>query len=248
MKFLLLAASIAFTAVSCQQRNNTANTGNAALPQDSASASSANADTGWQNLFNGHSLAGWHTYGKTTAGNAWKADSGTIHLDASASEGRGDLITDKEYGDFDLKLEWKISPNGNSGILFYVKEDTSRFDETYKSGPEMQVLDNNGHPDGKILKHRAGNLYDLIASNPESAKGPGEWNTVEIISKNSHLELYLNGVKGVSTTLWNDAWNKMIAGSKFKNMPGWGSFKTGHIALQDHGNDVWYRNIMIKKL
>jgi len=152
MKFLLLAASIVFTAVSCQQRNNTANTGNAALQQDSASASSANADTGWQNLFNGHSLAGWHTYGKTTAGNAWKADSGAIHLDASASEGRGDLITNNEYGDFDLKLEWKISPNGNSGILFYVKEDTSRFDETYKSGPEMQVLDNNGHPDGKNFK------------------------------------------------------------------------------------------------
>jgi Domain of Unknown Function (DUF1080) len=213
-------------------------------------------DDGWITLFDGKTTNGWHSYGKNYVGNAWKVENGTLHLDSaskkdSKAEG-GDMVTNDEYENFDLKVEWKISPRGNSGIIFYVKEDTSKFKDTYNSGPEMQVLDNGsptvlGHTDSKLYTHRAGDLYDLLASK-DAAKPTGEWNQAEIVSNKGKLDFYLNGVHSLSTTLWNDTWWKMIAISKFKSMKDFGTFRKGRIALQDHGDDVWYRNIRIKKL
>ena len=112
----------------------------------------------------------------------------------------------------------------------------------------MQVLDNTGHSDANINKHRAGDLYDLIAGAPETVKPVGEWNQVRIVINKGTLEFYLNGPKIVTTTLWDDNWNKMVAGSKFKAWKDFATFKKGRIALQDHGDPVWYRNIKIKKL
>jgi hypothetical protein len=160
----------------------------------------------------------------------------------------GDLVTNDTYENFHLKLEWKIAPKGNSGIIFLVNEDTAQYKSTYNTGPEMQVLDNNGHPDAKIPKHRAGDLYDLIASSKETVKPAGEWNQAEVIVNNGKLDLVLNGTNVVSTTMWDDNWNKLVAGSRFKAMPGFAKSHSGKIALQDHGNEVWYRNISIKKL
>ncbi|GAB3527367.1 DUF1080 domain-containing protein [Pontibacter brevis] len=212
-------------------------------------AASTSQDGEWKQLFDGQTTSGWHTYGKGTAGQAWKAENGTLYLDPAAGDGAGgDLVTDEEYDNFHLKLDWKVAQNGNSGIIFYVKEDPAKFPNTYNSGLEMQVLDNEGHPDAKIHKHRAGDLYDLVASSPETVKPAGEWNHVEIISKDGKLELYQNGAQVVDTTLWDDNWKAMIAGSKFADMPEWGTFKSGKIALQDHGDAVWYKNIMIKEL
>jgi len=205
---------------------------------------------GWESLFDGSSLKGWHGYGKTTIGKIWKADNGAIHLDPSLKSGKddgGDIVSEKEYSNFDLKLEWKISKNGNSGIIFYVKEDP-QYHESWNTGAEMQVLDNDGHPDGKIKKHRAGDLYDLISSSSEPVKAVGEWNQVEIKSYNGKLDLYFNDVLIVSTTLWNADWETLVKGSKFKSMPGFMKFKSGRIALQDHGNEVWFRNVKIKEL
>lgn len=200
----------------------------------------------WITLFDGKTTTGWHSWKQTTVGSGWKVENGTLAFDPSAKNGGGDLVTNDEFSDFDLKMEWKISEGGNSGIIFYVNEDP-KYDDTYNTGLEMQVLDNDKHPDGKIPKHRAGNLYDLIAG-PDNVKPVGEWNKVEILSKNGSLKLYLNGQNVVTTTLWDDNWRKMVAGSKFKQWPDFGTFKSGHIALQNHGNKVWYRNIEIKKL
>ena len=112
----------------------------------------------------------------------------------------------------------------------------------------MEVLDNSGHPDSKIIKHRAGDLYDLISCSKETVKPAGEWNLAEVKCLNGKLDLFLNGENVVSTTLWDDNWKKLVAGSKFVEMPDFGTYKKGKIGLQDHGNAVWYRNIMIKKL
>ncbi|WP_276499194.1 3-keto-disaccharide hydrolase [Pontibacter litorisediminis] len=213
----------------------------------------ATAEGEWTPLFDGETTNGWHTYGKDAVGKAWIVDDSALHLDASnkkdwqTSDG-GDIVTEEEYGDFHLQLEWKVAENGNSGIIFYVQEDTAKYDYTWNTGLEMQVLDNNGHPDAKIKTHRAGDLYDLISSSPETVKPAGEWNQAEIISKDGHLVFHLNGEKVLETTLWDDNWRQMVAKSKFADMPGWGTFKSGKIALQDHGDNVWYRNIRIKRL
>jgi hypothetical protein len=204
----------------------------------------------WISLFDGKTTKGWHTYNKTSIGKAWKVENGILHFDATTkkqmpAEG-GDIVTDEEFDNFHLKLEWKISPNGNSGIIFYSKEDP-QIPNMWQTGPEMQILDDKGHPDAKIQKHHAGDLYDMISSK-EAVKPVGEWNLAEIVANKGKLEFYLNGQQILSTTLWDDNWRKMIANSKFKDMPLFGTIRKGKIGLQDHGDDVWFRNIMIKRL
>ncbi len=203
-------------------------------------------------LFDGKTLNGWHKFNGGTPGKAWTVEDGMLHFapgelkDWQAADG-GDIVSAEEYENFHFKLEWKISKNGNSGIMFMVKEDTM-YKYPWNTGPEMQVLDNDGHPDGKIIKHRAGDLYDLVSCSTETVKPVGEWNLAEIIMNKGQLQLRLNDVTVVTTSYGDDAWKKMLASSKFKNMPDFGKFTKGRIALQDHGNHVWFRNIMIKKL
>lgn len=202
---------------------------------------------GWKLLFNGKNTKGWHWYGHPDAQTPWTVQDGAFTPD-STSKNHGDLVTDDNYDNFDLKLEWKISKTGNSGILFYVQEDTAKYKQTYFTGPEMQVLDNDGNHDGKIHAHRAGDLYDLIASSSEPVKPVGQWNQVEIISNKGELKLFLNGVNVVTTTMWDDHWKDMIAHSKFKRWSDFGVAHNGKLALQYHDFPVWYRNIRIKKL
>ncbi|GAB4494647.1 MAG: hypothetical protein OHK0019_21600 [Saprospiraceae bacterium] len=217
---------------------------------------------GWQLLFNGQNLDGWHNYGKTTIGKSWVVADNAIHLDAQpnpnggwqAPEG-GDILTAEEFENFELKLDWKIAPCGNSGIIYHVKEDPTKYDYVWKTGPEMQVLDNACHPDARIPKHRAGDLYDLVACKYETVKPAGEWNHVRLVSKNGKVEHWLNHRKVVSIQMFENGkptkeWLELIKGSKFPGLPApdFGLFSKGKISLQDHGDPVWYKNIKIRKL
>lgn len=236
---LLFAALTATILVSCSTSNKTT----------MQSSENNNAAAGWVSLFDGKTLNGWHNYNSTGIGEAWKAQDGVLFLDASAKKAGvqgGDIVTDEEFENFHLKLDWKIAPGSNSGVIFYSKEDP-QYSAMWHTGPEMQILDNSAHNDAKIVKHRSGDLYDLITSK-EASKPVGEWNTSEIVANNGKLEFYLNGQQTLSTTMWDDNWRTMIANSKFKNMPAFGTLKRGKIGLQDHGDAVWFRNIVIKRL
>ena len=237
MKQLFFAFLLFFSATSFAQKKP-----NTLSPQEKKQ--------GWALLFDGKTTKGWHGFNKTSIGSAWKVQNGALYLDTTQKDGwqikgGGDIVSEKEYGNFHLKLEWKIARDGNSGIMFYVQEN-ERYGYPWLTGPEMQVLDNDGHPDGKIPKHRAGDLYDLIKSSSEPVRPVGSWNLAEIICDKGKLSFKLNGATVVSTTLWDENWAALVAGSKFREMPDFGKFRSGKIALQDHGNRVDYRNIKIR--
>lgn len=207
---------------------------------------------GWQLLYDGKTTKGWHVYRNKTDGSAWKSIDGTLTLDPSQKQngkviGGGDIVTDAVFDQFHFSIEWKVAPKANSGIIFLVQEDP-KYEYPWHTGPEMQVLDNDGHPDGKIKSHRAGDLYDMIQCNEETVKEVGQWNKAEIRYVADQLELFLNGTLVVRTKMHDDQWKQMVAGSKFKHMPAFGLFRSGRIALQDHGDQIWFRNIKIKKL
>lgn len=207
---------------------------------------------GWKLLFDGKTANGWRKFKSDKVPAAWTINNEAISFDPSKKikgqpETGGDLVTDAEFENYELSLEWKIQACGNSGVIFNVQEGETH-DAVWKTGPEMQVLDNTCHPDAKISKHRAGDLYDLISCNRETVKPAGQWNLAKIISNQGRYEFWLNGVKTVEFVMNNPEWELLVATSKFKDMPDFGKFTKGHIALQDHGDQVWYRNIKIKEL
>jgi hypothetical protein len=197
-----------------------------------------------QSLFDGKTTKGWHAYLKTGPG-AWKVVDGTLQLDPKA-EGQGDLLTDKEYENYELSLSWKIAEGGNSGIIFGVHEDPG-FKDTYLTGIEMQILDDKMAEDNKLATHLAGALYDMKApSHP--AKPAGEWNAVKIRKLNGRLTFWLNGYKVIDTQIGSPEWKEMLDKSKFKTWKGFAAYPKGHIALQDHGAQVSFKDITIKEL
>ena len=131
--------------------------------------------------------------------------------------------------------------------MFFVRED-NKFTAPWQTGPEMQLLDNAGHAEGKIKTHRAGDLFDLLSISKEVVKPANQWNTFEIVADKHNLTFYANGENVLQTTFWNNEWKSLIAKSKFKTMADFGIYKNGKIALQDHGDNIWFRNIIIKRL
>ena len=200
------------------------------------------AAAGWQLLFDGETLEHWRTYQKPAANLQWQAVDGELVL---TRRGGGDLLSKAAWSNFELKLEWKISEGGNSGIFFLADEANRRI---YYKAPEIQILDDARHSDNQVDTHRSGSLYDLIAAPPESQLPAGKWNTVVIRHLNGHLQAWQNDVQTVDIQIGGERWNDLVAGSKFAEWDGFGTLTTGHFGLQDHGDVVSFRNLKVRTL
>lgn len=221
---------------------------------DEQSEAMSETEDDWTVLFDGSSVEQWRGYQKDSfPESGWTIEDGALKCIGSgkgeAGGSGGDIITREKYDDFELQLEWKISEGGNSGILFMAQELEG--EPIWKSAPEMQILDNERHPDAKLGKNgnrKAGSLYDLIPADPQNAKPAGEWNKIRIMKYQGTVVFFMNGEQVVEFHLWTDDWNDMIANSKFADFKDFAKESEGYIGLQDHGNDVWFRNIKIKRL
>ncbi len=197
---------------------------------------------GWTLLFDGETTTGWKKIGaKEFPTDAWDIVDGCLHR----KNGHGnDIVTTDTYENFELSLEWKIAPGGNSGVKYRVADKPGA-----GFGPEMQVLDDSKHPDGKDPKSSAGSLYLLFAPNEKKKLKPvDEFNVAKIVVSGNHAEHWLNGEKIVEYDFFSDEWKAAVAASKFKGKANYGLPAKNHILLQDHGNEVWFRNIKIKVL
>ena len=221
----------------------------------------AEREAGWRPLFNGRDFTGWRGLGRdSVATTYWKVEDGAIHKIATRDVpvppgGRrpqgGDLVTTESFGDFEFAFEWKISPGGNSGVKYNVSEAMTG-NATGALGFEYQVLDDDRHPDAKMGvdgNRTAAGLYDLIppvASKP--VKPVGEWNEGRIVFRGNHAEHWLNGVKTVEYELGSPRMNALLAASKYASIAGFADRRRGQIVLQDHQDEVWYRNLRIRTL
>lgn len=214
-------------------------------------------EDGWELLFDGETTEGWRGYLKDEfPSQGWTIEDGALKVigsGAGEAGGGGDIIFDEKFKDFELSLEWKVSEGGNSGIFYLAQEIEG--EPIFTSAPEMQILDNERHPDARLGKdgnRMAGSLYDLIPAKPQNAKPAGEWNKVNIIVYRGTVVHFQNDEQVVEYHLWTDDWKEMVADSKFKDWENFinagGEDRTGYIGLQDHGDDVWFRNIKIKRM
>jgi hypothetical protein len=193
-------------------------------------------------LFNGKSLEAWRGYAQEAIGKGWTVEDGALHFDGS---GGGDIVTKAEFTNFELTFDWKVAEGSNSGVMYRVGLGEQA---PYFTGPEYQILDDDRHADGKNPLTSAGSLYGLYAPNGKQLKPVGEWNSAKIVAKRNHIEHWLNGAKLLEAEIGGDEWNRLVAGSKFKQWPKFGTLAKGRICLQDHGNHVWYREIKVRDL
>ncbi|GHA42129.1 glycosyl hydrolase [Salinimicrobium marinum] len=202
-------------------------------------------------LFNGEDLSGWKAYNSEEI-TQWKVEDGTLAFAPAEGERSGseNIISEDTYTNFELSLEWKISEGGNSGIMWGVQED-EKFNEPYLTGPEIQILDNERHPDAENGPIRqSGALYDLSEPTEDVTNPAGEWNemTISINYDENRGTVSMNGTQVNEFPLHGEEWDKMVENSKFSDWEDFGKHRTGHIALQDHGDKVAFRNIEIKEL
>ena len=255
---IMLFALSAFVLTGCK----TGGDGSTETEEDSVmtdtemETSDASEDDEWMVLFDGSSTDQWRSYaGESFPEGGWSIEDNTLYL-AGSGKGEaggkgGDIITKEQFEDFELEIEWKISEGGNSGIFYLAKEIEG--EPIWKSAPEFQILDNEKHLDAKLGKdgnRQAGSLYDLIPAKPQNSNPAGEWNTSRIIKYQGTVVHFMNGEQVLEYHLWTDDWNEMVENSKFAEFEHFASdeFTEGHIGLQDHGNDVWFRNIKIKRM
>jgi hypothetical protein len=206
------------------------------------SLSAQEKEAGWKLLFDGRSTAGWRNYRKQTIGPGWTVVDGIL---TRSGDNGGDIVTVDKYRNFELALDWRISEGGNSGILYRGTEDN---DYIWQSGPEMQILDNERHADGKSELTSAGSVFAVYGAPHSAAHPAGQWNSAKIVANGDHIEHWLNGQKVVDYMLGSDDWKARVAASKWKTVPTYGKSPEGYIGLQDHGDKVEFRNIRIKVL
>ncbi|WP_081211558.1 3-keto-disaccharide hydrolase [Salegentibacter sediminis] len=247
-KILLLLITGTFLSVGCKDKPKTKE--NNAV--ESEITMNKDQEKEWEDLSNGNDLEGWKAFNSDSISDQWKAEESTIAFTPAEGEREGteNLITEKQYENFELSLEWKISEGGNSGIMWGVQEGEN-FSEPYLTGPEIQVLDNQGHPDAENGPIRqAGALYDMVPPSKDVTKPAGEWNDmlIRIDYEENKGSVKMNGTLVTEFPLHGDKWQEMVNNSKFRDWENFGKTRKGHIALQDHGDKVWYRNIKIKKL
>jgi hypothetical protein len=209
--------------------------------------SDAEKAAGWELLFDGQSMDKWRGFHREDVPAGWQVIDGAITRVGSA----GDILTRDQYENFDLYLDWRIAPAGNSGIFYHVRETSDggeRYGAVWQTGPEMQVLDNGSHPDGGRADTAAGANYALHAPIGDATRPIGAFNTARIIVRGDHIQYWLNGIKVVEFDRGSDEFKQLVARSKFASMPGFASYRSGYIALQDHGDLVQFRNIKIRRL
>ena len=210
---------------------------------------SAEKKSGWKLLFDGKTTSGWHTYGAKTV-RGWEVKDGElVALGQAGHEGSAnDIVTEREFENFELSLEWKISPTGNSGIFFNVVEEPKKYATVYATGPEYQLVDDIGFPEKLENWQKSGANYGMHPPSRSVIKPVGEYNLTRLVVNKGHVEHWLNGVKVVEYQLWTPEWESLIKKGKWTEFPAYGRSKRGRIALQDHGSKIWFKNIKIKEL
>jgi hypothetical protein len=201
----------------------------------------------WKTLFAGKSTAEWRGFRRDSfPSKCWVVEGDAIKTIGGCDKAdQVDIITREKYRNFELELEWRVAPGANSGVVYLISEDQ---DQTWRTGPEMQVLDDDKHPDGKKPTTSAGSLFDLIAPENKTLRPVGEYNRARVVINNGHVEHWLNGKKVLEYDLGSAELKDLIAKSKFKSFPRFALNSEGHIALQYHGDDVWFRKIRIRTL
>ena len=236
----LRAAVLLYTTIAATAGCQSANSGREADSM-STTTSSAQSDQ-WKPLFDGKTTVGWRNYKKQTVGPGWTVVDGIL---TRSAENAGDIITTDKYRNFELALDWRVAEGGNSGILYRATEDN---DYIWQSAPEMQILDDERHADGKSPLTSAGSNFALYPAPRGVVKPAGQWNSARLLVNGNHVEHWLNGQKLLEYELGSPEWNEKVAGSKFKSMPNYGKAAEGYIGLQDHGDKVEFRNIRIRVL
>ena len=198
---------------------------------------------GWKLLFDGKTTQGWHNYNqKGMVG--WEVKNGEL---IALSQGSNDIVSDAEYENFELTLEWKVSPGGNSGVFFNVVV-SPKYDAVYVTGPEYQLIDDIGFPEKLEGWQKSGGNYGMHPPLVAAFKPVGEYNLTRLVVNKGHVEHWLNGQKTADYQLWTPEWEAAVKSGKWKDYPAYGKAKRGHIGLQDHGKMTWFKNIKIKTL
>lgn len=265
LKFtLIILVAGLFTACSSDTENQQSEAANESMDSEMEAESTPintltpeEEEQGFTLLFDGETSEGWRGYQRDTFPAAWEIVDGTLHIQGSGrgeagAEDGGDILYDEVFGNFHMKFEWRVSEGGNSGV-FYLGQETDEFDYIWMTAPEFQVLDNERHPDamlGENGNRQSASLYDLYPAEPQNANPAGEWNTSEIIVYNGTVVHRQNGETVVEYHLWTPKWEEDVADSKFPELnENWVDVaEEGYIGLQDHGDDVWFRNIKVRRM